>query len=133
MILNYEQSRYLKLFDSENDNNRIDISMNTAIYDSLVDKYKNGIFKLRPNPVGEKLSNARSKFIGLNPEEQIYLLKNILQLTIHNQGVDLRKIGESSKAGTMKINKNLSDCKEAILINETVTGLFVNEIDLLKI
>lgn len=133
MILNYEQSRYLKLFDSENDNNKIDISMNIAIYDSLVDKYKNGIFKLRPNPVGEKLSNARSKFIGLNPEEQIYLLKNILQLTIHNQGVDLRKIGESSKAGTMKINKNLSDCKEAILINETVTGLFVNEIDLLKI
>ena len=90
MILNYEQSRYLKLFDSENDNNRIDISMNTAIYDSLVDKYKNGIFKLRPNPVGEKLSNARSNFIGLNPEEQIYLLKNILQLTIHNQGVDLK-------------------------------------------
>lgn len=132
MILDYEHSRYIKLFDSGFDSSKAERDINISIYDTLADKYKNGIFKLRPNPIGDKLDNARDKFIALSLEEQIDVIKNILQLTVHNQGVDLRKIGESSKSGKMLISKNLSAMREAKLINESVTGIFVVEKDLLK-
>ena len=133
VILDYEQSRYIKFFDLGFDNSKADIEMNLAIYDALTDKYKNGIFRLRPNPIGDKLSAGRDKFVALSMEDQIDIIKNILQLTVHNQGVDLRKIGESKKAGTMKLSNNISNCESIEVLNESITGIFVNKINLLEI
>ena len=33
----------------------------------------------------------------------------------------------------MKINKNITDAKECFLINQSVTGLYENRIDLLRV
>ena len=47
--------------------------------------------------------------------------------------VDLSLIGAGAKSGSCRMNKKISDCKEAILINQSVTGLFERRIDLLAL
>ena len=50
-----------------------------------------------------------------------------------NTGADLKCIGGSSKTGVTMINKKISDNVEFKLINESVTGLFRKEVNLLTI
>jgi hypothetical protein len=52
-----------------------------------------------------------------------------------SNGADLTDLGEgySKGSGESKLPKRISDYKEAVLINQSVTGLFESRIDLLKI
>ena len=50
-----------------------------------------------------------------------------------NQGANLELIGLAKKAGTTKISKIISNCNEFKLINQSITGLYENEVDLLTI
>lgn len=49
------------------------------------------------------------------------------------QGVDLTDIQGKNQSGTMKVNKRISECKECILIHQSVTGMYERRIDLLSI
>ena len=107
---------------------------NRQLYDLLCEKHLNCIYKLRPNPVGENLIIGKDKFNKLSILEQIYVLLQILQLSqLINQGANLELIGLAKKAGTTKISKNISNCNEFKLINQSITGLYENEVDLLTI
>lgn len=107
---------------------------NIELYDILTEKHKNQIYSKRPNAVGEKLLEWREKFKNLTLDRQIYVLLQILQLSqLTNQGADLSDIGGSKKTGTAKIGKNIYERKECKLINQSVTGLYENEIDLLTV
>ena len=109
-------------------------SKNRQLYDLLCEKHLNCIYKLRPNPVGENLIIGKDKFNKLSILEQIYVLLQILQLSqLINQGANLELIGLAKKAGTTKISKNISNCNEFKLINQSITGLYENEADLLTI
>ena len=109
-------------------------SKNRQLYDLLCEKHLNCIYKLRPNPVGENLIIGKDKFNKLSILEQIYVLLQILQLSqLINQGANLELIGLAKKAGTTKISKNISNCNEFKLINQSITGLYENEVDLLTI
>ena len=89
---------------------------------------------MRPNPVGDKLVMGREKFVELSISEQIYVLLQILQLSqLINQGADLCMIGGAKKTGVTLTNKIVSDCREFKLINQSMTGLYENEIDLLTV
>lgn len=104
------------------------------MYDVLTDKHLNQIYKKRPNPVGEKLVQWREKFIKLSLSEQLSVLTQILQLSqLTNQGADLTAIGGVKKTGVATLNKVISDKLEFKLINQSVTGLYENEIDLLTV
>ena len=46
---------------------------------------------------------------------------------------NLSSIGGAGKAGNVQISNNLSRAKAAVLINQSITGLFQREINLLKI
>jgi CRISPR-associated endonuclease Csn1 len=46
---------------------------------------------------------------------------------------DLTLIKEAPQSGTMKFGKNITDSHEFKLINQSVTGLYENSIDLLAI
>ena len=81
-----------------------------------------------------KIKKGYDKFVNLTTEEQIKLLIEIIKLTcVGIVKADLRLIGASEKSGTMKINKNITDAKECFLINQSVTGLYENRIDLLRV
>ena len=107
---------------------------NLTLYDMLTEKMQAGIYRNRPNPVGDKLQKRRKLFAALSEKEQCKVLLEILKLTSFGlTQADLTQIGESAKAGTMKISKNISDAKEFKLIHQSPAGLYEKEIDLLQI
>lgn len=107
---------------------------NRQLYDLLCEKHLNCIYKLRPNPVGENLIKGKEKFDKLSILEQIYVLLQILQLSqLINQGANLELIGLAKNTGITKISKIISNCNEFKLINQSITGLYENEVDLLTI
>ena len=107
---------------------------NLKLYDVLTDKHLNQIYRKRPNPVGEKFIQWRDKFIKLSLSEQLSVLMQILQLSqLSNQGADLTAIGGVKKTGVATLNKVISDKQEFKLINQSTTGLYENEIDLLTV
>lgn len=107
---------------------------NIELYGLLKDKHQEGIYKNRPNPVGEKLAGAFEKFEELTVEEQCNVLMEILKLSaIGLQAANLTAIGESANTGKMLMSKNIAGTEELILINQSVTGVFESRIDLLTV
>ena len=144
MALSLKYLIYIKKITKEiergSDNNELELNEyiikedNLKLYDVLTDKHLNQIYKKRPNPVGEKLVQWREKFIELSLSEQLSVLTQILQLSqLTNQGADLTAIGGVKKTGVATLNKVISDKLEFKLINQSVTGLYENEIDLLTV
>ena len=125
--------RYQKDEDFEKDEN-ISMEKNLNLYKELKEKHLNQIYNRRPNPVGMKLESGEEKFVNLSIKKQIYVLKQILQLSQRgNQGADLTDIGESKKTGVSLVSKEVTKKQEFKLINKSVTGLYENEIDLLTV
>ena len=107
---------------------------NMELYDILTEKMKEGIYRNRQNPVGEKLQNRRGSFAELKEKKQCKVLLEVLKLTAFGlTEADLTQIQESSKTGIMRISKNISDAEEFKLIHQSPAGLYEREIDLLKI
>jgi CRISPR-associated endonuclease Csn1 len=108
---------------------------NVKLYDELTAKHKNGIYSKRPNPVGDMLESGREKFVNLGVDRQIYVLTQILNLSLicNSALADLREIGGSSKTGVTLINKKITGHFEFKLINCSPTGLYTKEVDLLTV
>lgn len=112
----------------------ITIEKNIQLYDLIVDKNINGIFSKRQRPIGDILQLGREKFLALDKENQIETLLKILKVfTFENQGIDLEKIGGTKHSGKMEPNKNITGFDRVLLKNQSITGLFENTVDLLKI
>ena len=70
----------------------------------------------------------------LTVKEQCALIYEILKLTAIGPTVaDLRAIGGTQKSGIMLHSKMISKTDEFKLINQSVTGIYENAIDLLTI
>ncbi len=117
---------------------------NERLYTILTKKHLT-VFKGSPKPMGEKLQQYQQLFLELEVSKQVYVLLQILQLTATNvkTKADLTAIGGKANEGTMDISKNLENViknqikkglvTELMLINQSPTGLFESEIDLLTI
>ena len=98
-----------------------------------MDKLNSNIYKQSAN---NKYSifvddNTKNKFNKLNTEEQIKILLNILNmLTNKISTYDFKALGFG--LGRRKIGFNIADVKEFKLINQSITGLFENRIDILS-
>jgi CRISPR-associated endonuclease Csn1 len=131
--------QYIHAIDKSNLSGRIadEISAedNVRLYDELQNKHQRGIYAKRPNPIGDVLEKGREKFVGLNIERQVYILSQILNLSLicNSSLADLKEIGGSAKTGVTFINKKISGHKEFKLINYSITGMYEREVDLLKI
>lgn len=110
-------------------------SQNLDLYDVLCGKLNNTIYKYRPNNQGEELMSLREKFMQLSCEEECIVLNEILWFLRckPTTTADLRMLGKSKNTGKMRVNKIISKHKSAILINQSVTGLFEQKIDLLRV
>lgn len=84
--------------------------------------------------MGEKLGKGKLMFEQLSCWEQGRVLLEILNLTkIGMTSADLTLIGGAAKSGVMLISKKITDAKEFVLVNQSVTGVYENRIDLLTV
>lgn len=107
---------------------------NLSFYLELCRKQKETIYQYRPNNKYKFLMEAKEKFEKLSCEEQCVVLNEILWLLKCKPNVaDFSLIGGASRAGVISVNKIVSNYTSVVLKNQSVTGLYEQTIDLLKI
>ena len=119
---------------SWNEKSGITKEKNNLLYDILVQKHCKEIYSKRPNSISKVLCNGKEQFELLSLSEQIYVLTQVLQISgAGNRGADLKKIGGVEKTGVAMLNKKISIYEEFKLINQSPTGLYRLETDLLRV
>lgn len=108
---------------------------NIRLYEEFCKKMKNTIYRFRPNNQGDKLMEKEEKFKQLTCEEQCKVLQEILWLLRckPQTTANLELIGGSANTGKIAISKVISNHESVIMKNQSVTGLFEQTLDLLKI
>ncbi len=136
MCLNKEWVEYIKILENyidkgSNLSGYINSEKNIELYRLIADKHLNSIYSKKPNPMGEKLKNKLDYFSELDHTEQTNVILEILKLTAFGNGkCDLTGINESKNSGMILVSKDISSKSEFLLINQSVTGLFENYVDL---
>ena len=136
--INAPMVRYIHLIEKYNESSvldeRVNKDQNVTLYRELENKQKQKIYMNRPNPIYEKLVAKREVFKKLSVEDQCRVLYQILSLTmIGKVRANLSLIGETPNAGVMLMPQEISGLNSIKLINQSVTGLYESEIDLLTV
>lgn len=119
---------------SEKESDCINEVDNMGLYDILLDRCSKGIYSKRQSPIGQKLICGKEKFVVLSLDEQVEALLGIMKVgAFENQGFDLHHIGGAKQSGKMVPNKKISGNESVYLINQSVTGMYENKVDLLKV
>ena len=80
------------------------------------------------------LTDNRNRFKALADEEKCVVLSEILHMFQCNSSTsDLRLIGGPREAGGILMSNNITKCNQISIINQSPTGIYEQEIDLLKI
>lgn len=114
----------------ESDNRKIVTSKaNMELYDILHEKHTHTLYRERPNPVAQKIADAKDKFRDLSLKEQAGTLLELLKATqCVNLSIDDKATG--IKAAPMKINNDVTSAETFSMIYESVTGIYTRELDL---
>ena len=106
---------------------------NLKLYKELMYKHLNAIYKKHPRSIGKDIKKGEGSFKLLSLEQQIKILYDIVQYTSFQKGTfSLAAIGGAKEVGRIRISGNMTNAEELKLINYSITGLYKNEIDLLK-
>ncbi|MCR5195994.1 MAG: type II CRISPR RNA-guided endonuclease Cas9 [Pseudobutyrivibrio sp.] len=118
-----------------NSNEKLNITeeKNVELYDELIKKHCNGIYRNRINPVGEKLKAGKQLFVNLSLQEQAVALLQILKLSNTEKSADLKLIGASSATGIMLMSKNLEALESLCIVNQSITGIYETKVNLLGV
>lgn len=144
LVLSYNDTKYIRniakyLSESStreiNKFDNITKEDNQQLYLQLTEKLRNKIFNVMFSDLQKKLADAYDKFTNLAIADQCYIIAEILKI-LHNNAMsgNLKLIGISSN-GRIRLNNNISKISKfssVKLINQSVTGLFEQEIELLK-
>ena len=103
-----------------------------GLYDVFVNKLNETIYKKRPANQGENQNKNRELFRNLVLEEKAKVVNEILTMLRCDIATtaDLKLVNGGGYAGSIKVNKNTLGKSKLILINQSVTGLFENRIEL---
>lgn len=103
-----------------------------GLYDVFANKLNETVYKKRPANQGANLVKNRELFRNLVLEEKVKVVNEILTMLRCDIATtaDLRLVNGGGYAGSMKVNKNTLGKSKLILINQSVTGLFENRIEL---
>lgn len=126
---NFKQ--YAKDVDNrQNKEKRVSKENNGALYQILVEKHRDGIYKNKPNSLGERIAERREKFDGLEVKDQVHVLLELLKITqCQNLGMKLKELLDLSSSPNV-IGKEVTRQDEFLLINQSVTGIYTSVIDL---
>lgn len=131
-------SKYLSQYSNRKINkyDHITAEENIELYNALVNKLTSTVFSVKFGDLGNKLLNKSELFNSLEAEKQCYIIMEILKIVHANvMSGDLTYLGEAKNTGTAKTNSKISEIKNITsvkLINQSVTGLYEQEIELLK-
>lgn len=145
LVLGYQSDLYVrnitKLLESPEDHtitefDGVSFDENIDLFDSLVNKMCNTILKVKYSDMGKKINQKRDIFVSLDLRTQCFVLNEILKILHCNVLMgDLSKVGLAKKSGALTSNSVLTEIKNVksiYLVNQSVTGLFENKIDLLN-
>lgn len=104
------------------------------LYGAFLEKLKGTIYGVRLSAQAETLVNKKEQFMKLTKEEKCTILYEILHIFQCQSGsANLKAIGGPGKAGILVMNNNITNCKQISIINQSPTGIYEEEIDLLKL
>lgn len=104
------------------------------LYETFLDKIRHSIYRVKLSSQEKTLVNGKEKFIGLSVEEKCQVLYEILHLFQCQSGAaNLKLIGGPASAGILKMNNNIGTSKAISIINQSPTGIYEKEIDLLRV
>ena len=104
------------------------------LYDTFVDKIQNTIYGIRLMLQAQTLRAKRDNFIGLSSEDKCIVLNEILHMfQCQSAASNLKMIGGPGSAGILVMNSNITKCTKISIINQSITGIFEKEIDLLAL
>ncbi len=107
---------------------------NNALYHLLVEKLSLGIYKHRKCSIVETLVTGEEIFQDLSRIDGSKIILQILAWSnTAQQTVDLKSIGGAAQAGKLRVPKKITNAFEAILIEQSATGLYERRIDLLTV
>lgn len=110
---------------------KITVEENFAVYDCFLDKIKNTKYGKKLRSQEATFEKGRDIFKTLSLEDQCRFLANAVVLFQCVPGTaDLTLIGGKSQAGGYTIGMNITKQKNIKLINQSITGIFENTIDL---
>lgn len=105
-----------------------------ALYDTFLWKIQNTVYGIRLSAQEKTLREKKETFQTLSLEEQCLVLYEILHMfQCQSVSANLKAIGGPASAGLIKINNNITSCKRISIINQSLTGVYEQEIDLLKV
>ena len=82
----------------------------------------------------EILKQGRDRFLKLSLEQQSGVLYQELYLFSCNVGTaDLSLVGGPRYSGKMVISNKITNYTDVKIIHQSITGIFENEVDLLKV
>ncbi len=146
LVLSAEHEAYIKKITSyltKNTNRKINAfdklscEENIAVYNEIIRKLTDTVFKNNFETVRKVVIDGKEKFTALDIEKQCYVIGEILKILHNDTGSgNLEDIGGAKKSGIVTTNSKISEIKgikSVKLINQSVTGLYENRIDLLSI
>ena len=105
-----------------------------TLYDLLCQKSQSKIFLNRAASQSDVLISGKDCFSELPIEIKVKTIYEILHLfQCRFISADLGNIKGSHQAGVFTVSKKISNAMSAKLINQSATGLFEQEIDLLTV
>lgn len=144
LVLSYEQEKYVRNITKYLSQNKdrplntydgISTEKNVTLFDTLIDKMRNTVLRLRFGDMGAKIADKREVFCALSSEEQCVVVAEILKILHANvMRGDLTNIKLAKTAGALVSNMKLSEIKGVTsvkLIHQSITGLFEQQIELL--
>lgn len=100
----------------------------------LLAKSANNLYKNRPASQTSTLKEQREQFSILPLSKQIHVIKEILKLfKCASATADFKLLEKGSTCGKIQVSTNIKKCKQCILINQSPTGVFEQEVDLMKL
>lgn len=106
---------------------------NNDFYNLLIKKYNNDIFSKQVGTMKKIVIGGEVKFSELTLADQCNVLIEIINNLYMNTRANMKSIGGNGQSGIMTISKKISNAEEAVLIHQSVTGLYRAEVNLLTV
>ncbi len=143
LILDYKWQLYIKRIDQmivraaapdELVKKEIDAEKNIELYDIFISKLMKKCYFTKLRAQYKTLNELRDNFIEVSLDNQIKTLMQILKFfKCDRELTNLQLIQGVPNAGKISFSKNIHKNNSAYLIHQSITGLFEQKIDLLKL
>ncbi len=134
--------KVIKFINRRKENKNVEIyssdgltsEMLREVYDTFLGKIRNTIYGIRLKAQEKTLSSGIEAFEKLRIEDQCLVIYEILHLfQCQRILADLKLIGGSGNAGSLTLNSDITKYENISIINQSVTGIYEQVINLKKL